>query len=226
MFDLTIVLYEYTEILLGKRKNYSDNFFDESRTNNEQNAINFIRTVTKTFLRCNTLEAAKATITPEILKRMRLDTIVNHIRRPRYVLPEDWNLYVLARIYSNKFNTEKWIAGQLCSRIRNRTISKFPKFYMNENSGLVRSQYCLRYFISTDLPHMKIIDLYRFSTTTKFSIFLKERLLLNVKGKLYESPVEFMHNAIVAQQQEEAFYHMYETLYFLESPASLEYVSL
>lgn len=225
MYDITIVLYEYTEILLGKRKNYSDNFFNEIRMNNEQNAIEFIRMATKAFLRCNNLDAARATVTPSVIKQMKLDTIINHIKRPRYVYPEDWDEYVLARVFDDKFNTEKWIAAQLCKRISKGSLNRFPKFYMNENLGLIRSQYCLRYFISMDIPDMKIIDLYRYSTSAGFSVFLKKRLLFNVKGKLYSSPVEFMHLAINRQLREDILYYMYEALYYLEFQTCLEFNS-
>lgn len=213
MFDIKIVLYEYTEILLGKRKNFSINFFDGKE--DEENAITFVRSVAKTFLGCNNLRAAQATITPNVLSKMKLDSTVIHIKRPRFILREDKNDYILAKIFTDNFDSERWIANRLCKRIQNGTLTKYPKFYMNEYAGLKRSQYCLHYFLITEFTNKKIIDLYRFSASLQFTQFLRQRLLLNVKAKFYSSPVEYLHESMDIQSQEDAYFHLYDTLYKL-----------
>ena len=44
MFDIAIVLYEYSEILMGVRRNYSINFFDSgNREEDEENIAKFVR---------------------------------------------------------------------------------------------------------------------------------------------------------------------------------------
>lgn len=212
MFDETIFLYDYTEILLGKKKNYSNNFFSEGARENEFNAVQLIRTVTKTFLKCNSLAAARETITPEILRKLKLDTVIPYIRRPKFIPAEDKDAYVLARIYTNNFNVEQWTAYNFCRRIRDGTLEKFPKYYMNDAIGKVRAQYCLWYFIMKDYPFSKVIDLYRFASSKEFETFLKKNHLLSVMLKQYRPPVEFMHDAIPKEHQSTLLCQMYGAL--------------
>lgn len=220
LFDLSIVMYEYTEILTGKRKNYSDNFFKGNKIEGEKNAILFIRAVANTFLQCHSLEVALATITPQVLKQMKLDVIASNIKRPRFVVAQDRNEYVLTKIFSENMDQEKWIANRLCMRVLDKSLVKFPKSYMEGEEGLKRSQYCLRYFLMDAFPNTEISDLYRISTTPEFTKFLQDRLLLNVRMKMYDSPVEYLHASLPDEAKDDALFHMYEVLYFVNRPNS------
>lgn len=214
MFDLSIVLYEYTEILMGVRRNYSVNFFESgNKEKDEDNIVRFVRLAVKIFLRCRSPEAAAATVTPTLLKTLKLHTIVNHIQVPRYVLPQEKDQYRLDRIFQDDFNKEQWIAFHLCEGILNGTVSKYPKYYMNDYEGYERAKYCLSYFLQKLLPLYRVVDLYRFSATPEFNSFLRNRLLQNVRMKMFDSPVEYLHESLPPECQNEAYYHMYEALY-------------
>ena len=152
MFHVTTVLYEYTEILLGQRRNYSINFFHSgSSEEDEENAVKFIRTAVRAFLRCYSLEAAYATVTPALIKRMKLETAMNHIHVPQFVLPGKRTEYRIARVFQPGFNKEHWIAAQLCEGIIQKKVTKFPKFYMSDFEGYERAKQCLNYFVRHDM---------------------------------------------------------------------------
>ena len=216
MFDITIILYEYTEILLGKRKNYSDNFFDHSDEENEQNAIEFIRIVAKAFLRCRSIEAARNTINPTVLKTMQLDKIAAFIQVPKNVYILDRTAYMTDRIFTDNFNAEQWIADHLCMRITSGDLSKFPKHYMRNETGMKRAIYCLRYFLTLEMPSKTIPELYAFAITPEFRAFLKRHLLLNTCMRIFDSPLEFLHETLDEQYQNTALYELYRGVCELE----------
>lgn len=218
MFDIAIVLYEYSEILMGMRRNYSINFFDSgNREEDEENIVKFVRLAVRIFLRCRNLEAASATVTPELLKKLKLDAIVNHIQVARYVLPANKMQYRLDRIFEKDFDKEQWIAYQLCEGILNGDVGKYPKYYMNDYEGYERAKHCLSYYIKKLMPTYRVIDLYRYSTTPEFNTFLRNRLLQNVRMKLFDTPVEYMHEVLPPDCQNEAYLHIYEALYRVNS---------
>ncbi len=220
MFHVTTVLYEYTEILLGQRRNYSINFFHSgSSEEDEENAVKFIRTAVRAFLRCYSLEAAYATVTPALIKRMKLETAMNHIHVPQFVLPGKRTEYRIARVFQPGFNKEHWIAAQLCEGIIQKKVTKFPKFYMSDFEGYERAKQCLNYFVRHDMNMalIRICDLYMFSATPQFNTFLRDRLLQNVRIRFFDSPVEFLHESLSEDCQNDAYYHMYETIYFVNN---------
>ena len=211
MFDMSIVLYEYTEILLGKRKNYSDTFFRQG-PDDEKHAIEFIRTIARSLLRCRTLEAAHQSISPEIMETLKLDKILSVISVPKSVHREDRQTYLIDKIFSTDFNEEKWIAEHLCERIIKGKLKKFPKYYMNEELGFRRARFCLHYLLNREMPEKTIPQLYQVSITPAFRIFLKERLLLNVCLRIFDLPVEFVHDAIDDEYQDPPFFKMYRMI--------------
>ena len=220
MFHVTTVLYEYTEILLGQRRNYSINFFHSgSSEEDEENAVKFIRTAVRAFLRCYSLEAAYATVTPALIKRMKLETAMSHIHVPQFVLPGKRTEYRIARVFQPGFNKEHWIAAQLCEGIIQKKVTKFPKFYMSDFEGYERAKQCLNYFVRHDMNMalIRICDLYKFSATPQFNTFLRDRLLQNVRIRFFDSPVEFLHESLSEDCQNDAYYHMYETIYFVNN---------
>ena len=217
MFDLAITLYEYTDILLGKRKNYSDNFLENSADDGEQKAIALVRAAARAFLRCRTPEAARHTITPELLKKMKLDRVANCISVPKEVDPGDRNIYIIDKIFIKNFDEEKWIADHLCDRIEAGTLKKFPKHYLSEAEGIRRATYCLKRFIEIEFPGKRIFDLYRYATTQEFRDFLKSHLLLNTCMKLYDSPIEFLQDTIPEEYQDPDAYYYFKTIWYLDS---------
>ena len=154
--DLTIVLYEQTEIILGNRKNYSDAYFDKSPEENEKNAIAFIRLMVKTFLHCRSLEAAKKTVLMEDLENLELKRVIQYVRVPKFVEANEKDEYLTAKIFTPGFDSEEWVAEKLCKRIENNTLKIFPKYYIAEEAGRLRAAYCLRYFVARELSYMTI----------------------------------------------------------------------
>lgn len=214
MSDVSIILFEHTEIMTGMRQAFSMNFFESGNSaEDERIVIEFLRLAVKIFLRCPSLEAAHTTVTYDLLKRLKLASVLKHIRVPKYVLQSNRNRYRLDRVFSKTFNSERWVADQLCDGILRGVVSKYPKNYMSDYAGYERAKYCLSYHVQRMMPFYGILDLYQFSSTPEFNTFLKARFLQNVRMKLFDSPVEYLHESLPEGRRNESYFHVYDTLY-------------
>ena len=221
MFDMTIMVYEYTQILCGNQKNYSENYFDESKEQNEEHAVDFLRFVAKSFLRCPTMEAAHNTMTPELMDKMKLGKLIQYINVPKAVPPHYRYQYVIDRVFLREFDTEIWVSNCLCECVRSGAITKFPKYYMEEELGRRRAGTCLRYFLKLDMPGKTIPQMYQYSCKSEFREYLKKQLLLNFCQRTYLAPIDYLHDALSDDQKDETFYHFYRSLMNLNFPDKL-----
>ena len=215
-FDITVVLYEYTEILTGMRRSFSMDFFDGTKDENEKHAIRTIRIVTRSFLRCTSLAVARETITVDLLKKMKLQRLLAQIQVPPYVASTFKDEYLIAKIYSNGFDEEPWTLARMCERIIGGDMKKFPKRYMEEADGMRRAEFCLRYFLNHDYPLWSGRQLYMFACTPEFREYLRLHLLHNVCSRLYSTPVEYVHNALPKDLRDDMFFRLREAVYKLD----------
>lgn len=219
MEQLTFLLFEYTEILLGNQKNYSDNYFTGSKSSNEALAIAFIREVAHIFLQCDNLETARLTFNAKVFQKMHLDKIIIYINVPSYVDEADVPDYIVNKVFTKYFDEERWIAIRHCERIMHGTITKFPKNYMQEDAGVQRACFCLRYFLTREYPSTSPTMLYRFSAGPEFRLWMKQHCLSNTCFKLFASPVDYMDAALPESMRSHALCLLYRAI------CSLSYIS-
>ena len=217
---LSLLLLEYTEILVGNQKNYSDDYFNGSRGSNEKLAIQFVRYVAHVYFQCDNLEAARATFSKKLFSDMKLDKIIHYIHVPAFVDTADRTDYIIDKIFTNSFDSEKWIATRYCKRILEGTVNKFPKNYMLEDAGIQRACFCLRYFLTCEFPTASPASLYAFAAGTKFRIWLKDRFLSNTCAKLFSSPVDFLHIALPDNMQDDMLHMIYNAVYRMSTVPS------
>ena len=215
MNTLRVLLCEYTEILVGNRHTYSGSFFQGSAYENEQLAINFVRLVAKTFLRCDNPQAAIATMNEELVAKMHLDKMLKYIQTPDYLEASDIFDYDIARIFTPHFNAADWSAHRFCEQIVRGEMKKFPKYYMTEIKGMERASLCLRYFLSIDKPGLTVEQCYRYAACPDFQRMLHKRLLWNVCMKQFGDPLTFMHMSLGTEMCSRSWYCVYTYMYKL-----------
>ena len=209
MDKLSLLTYEYVEILAGNKKNYSDDYFNGNASANEQLAISFIREITKIFLQCNNLESAKIAFSRKLIDQMKLTKIITYITVPPYVDANDKVDYIISKIFTNNFNSERWTAERYCKRVLNGTISRFPKNYMFCDNGVERACFCLKYFLRTEYPRMNALQTYQFAASQEFSGWLKKHYLSNTCVRLFASPIDYVHLMLPDEMKNHMYYCMY-----------------
>lgn len=219
-----ILLLEYTEIMLGNKRHFSEDFFSAKSGRSkvgEERAVQFIRLVSKIFLQVDNLGQARGVFTKEMVSRMRLSNIFDQIYVPDYVDSNDRIDYVAAKIFSKKFDPEKWTAEHYCMRILNKSLTKFPRNYMDGELGLNRACYCLRYFLQLERPGSSALDLLNYASTSEFRIWLQDHLLSNVCTRYYDTRVDFMYDALPDDMKINILFMIYKTKALMERAPSV-----
>ena len=214
-----ILIFEQTEILLGNRKNYSDTYF-----RSEKDAITFIRYMVKMYLHCDSLAHANATITCDMLRDIELSRAMQVIDIPKYLYPEDQDEYLIDRIFTPRFDPERWMRERYCKQIIEGTFKKFPKYYMTDDNAKWRASECLKILLRHDYPMMTVFELYKFSTTSAFREYLKKKVLWNTCSHLFPTPVDFVHSSLKNDQKDPFLFMMFKANYILSSPQKLNVV--
>lgn len=217
MDTLSLLILEYTEILIGNQKNYTDDYFAGSKSTNKRLAIQFIRSVAHIYFQCDNLAAARITFTPQVFKIMKLDKILRYIYVPPYVDSVDRTDYLINLIFTNNFDSELWVATRYCERVIDGTLPRFPKNYMLGDSDIWRSCFCLRYFLTYDFPTTPPIKLYAFAASTRFRPWLQDHLLTNSCSKLFSSPVEYLHMSLPENMRNDMYFLIYDAVHALLS---------
>ena len=121
------LLYEYEELMLNKRKMFSNSFFNNTMVSNEANAIEILKFAFEIFLKWTPEEAFRY-LTPEIAKKMRFDVLYPYIEFPCEINIEK-DLFYLAHLAYPKRNKIDKVA--LVLKIYQGILSgenkKFPK---------------------------------------------------------------------------------------------------
>lgn len=217
MDTLSLLILEYTEILIGNQKNYTDDYFSGSKAANKKLAIRFIRAVAHIYFQCDNLAAARITFNEQVFTAMKLDKIIRYIHVPSYVDKVDRTDYIINLIFTNNFDSELWVATRYCERVIAGTIPRFPKNYMLGDSDIQRSCFCLRYFLTYDFPSAPPAKLYAFAASTKFRPWLQNHLLTNSCSKLFSSPVEYLHLSLPENMRSEILFLIYDAVHALST---------
>lgn len=216
-----ILLLEYTEIMLGNKRHFTEDYFSGNSAMSEARAISFIRLVFKVYLQCDSLQQVKNIFCLDLIKRMKLTNVVNEIRVPEYIEACDRVDFIAARVFSKNLDPERWAAERYCNRILDGSLFKFPRNYMDGDAGYGRACYCLRYFLRLEKPGATALDLLYYSTTSDFRLWLQDRLLSNVCAKYFETRVDYMYDSLPDDMKFDILYMICKTKVLLDKAPSV-----
>lgn len=216
MDDLFILLFEYTEILIGNRKNYADYYFTGTDKDNEKLAIEFVLLVSKIFLNIQDPRAGLA-LPVSLLEFMKLGPVLSQINVPRHVDRDDHDAYLISKIFDPDFDSEKWLCRHFCQRINDGTLGKIPKYYLADEMATDRACMCLRNFLFEDFPQADSYELYRFAASKEFRAYLKKKRLSAIVFKLFTNPVRYMHCALPSDMKEPLLYKIYQAVFLVNN---------
>jgi len=202
---------EYESILLGKKKNYSTVFFGtENKERNQENALNVMRYAFESFLGWTPQDIYNC-INMEILDTMKLDSLLKHIEFPSELsIKNDLN-YIAHMLYPSviPFNTKKRVIS-IYNQVLEKKLYRYPKDFLEGSDGILRAKICLKYVLQNYLLFHNIEEMYEFFASKEGVKALKEYQLFVASNTLFESHIDYLHETLSENQQNEFLYHYYK----------------
>lgn len=202
---------EYEDILLGRKKNYSNAFFDSNNEEKSQkNAIIVLRYVFEDFLHWTPKDIENC-ISPEIITLMKLDSVIKHITFPGELNPRTDLWYIAHLLYPNiiKFNSkEKTI--MIYQNILDKKLYRYPKTFWDGPEGIIRAKACFRYMLQNIMSFHNIEELYAFFANSTGYKAMKTYHLIIPQEMMYDTPLDYLHDSLSQNQRNEFLYHYYK----------------
>lgn len=157
------IFYEYEQVLLGKRKNYSSDIFaGRSSAGKEEIALRFFRCIFEKYLLW-TPEEAYHELNNNIIEKMKLSPLVRFVRFPPEFSPTEDCFYIVAKAYPDKFVIDEVKQTQIVyDRVYSGKASRFPKHFFEDKDGMMRALFCLKYAIKEYTSFKSPEEMYKY----------------------------------------------------------------
>nr|WP_303182444.1 hypothetical protein [Lachnoclostridium phocaeense] len=202
------LIVEYEDIMLGNRRDFSSAYVN--RQTLQRDCIDLLKYVFEDLLHWTPSMIMDFT-TKELLDQLHLTRIIRRLEFPPEIDPEKDLFYLPVLMYPDKLGVSKRdLVLRVYQKLLAGKLSKYPKNFFLNKDGDINACICLQYAINTDLQLESIEDLYAyFSDKSKCSKFLHEHKLYNACREIYEYPIDFLHDSLPTEQQEELLYRYY-----------------
>ncbi len=211
------LLYEYTNILMGQSSAFSAAYFSRGSITNPLMAIEVFRYAIEVFLHW-TPEEAVTMLNNDVMKEMHLDKIKSYLPIPYGFDYRDDYRWLVHLVYPSKvpYNEEDAVIDTYKAVLKGKAnggLSKFPKGYFDGKSGRERAFICLRYFINLKGNFNNMEEAYAFFASPEGTKAINSNGLKLVLRDVFQSPVQFFHKSLPADQRDEFLFHYYEFQY-------------
>lgn len=212
------LIYDYENMLIGKKSTMSSYLFSKSPYENEKKALYVIDYAIKTYLRWGP-EQVRDCLTLEVIKKLKFDKLLDYIRFPG-VIQIDRNddlFYLAVKLYPRQIHyNEIELIIRVYKKVLNGKIQRFPKEFLTGATGLYRATLCFRYMISQFLNFESIEEMYTFFSSSAGSRELRKYRLATVSKDLFVSDIDYLHESLPMSQKDELFYIYYKFCKTLE----------
>lgn len=203
------LIFEYEAILTGQHKIFSLYYFRFGDETNEAEALRVFKYAFDTYLRW-TPEELYRNLTVEMLETLKLTQLLRFVKYP----PEadaSVDVYpIVAKLYPGRFKENM---RDSVMRVYDRVISdpqgKFPKEYFIDNEGRVRALLCLQYALNKMPPFKSVQDMYESFVGPPGTALLKRMKLYSACSRMFEFPIDYLHEALPKTVKSEYWYHFY-----------------
>lgn len=204
------IIYEYEQILLGKKKKYISSFIGTA-PQKEAAAGVILHYAISNILHWDP-ETAKANITYDLLKSLCLDTVLKTIG----IQPGKLDIFAVQKILQSAFpKEEKYsftrqtidIYSQVLNFDGQSVMTELPKNFFNEEDGIRRASICLIYAVSATLHEFNLRQLYDFFISPDCVKWLKDMKLYNNIKRMYDTPIEYFHYSLPPKQRNYIYFY-------------------
>jgi hypothetical protein len=219
-FDSSMILSQYDEILAGRRKVCSSVVMSKNNGNKYTNEI--LRYVFEDYLGMSPREV-RDKLTPEIIELLKLKPfIINRIPCPaeldamRELQYIGWHLYPYTRNVGSENLTVKVYMEILAKKRK-----KYPKYFFDDIAGEGRARILFKIMLNEYIMPNGVScveELYQlFADAKKATELLSKYALKAPLQNIYISPLEYLHEALGSQGNEE-LYRYYKDAVELPEP--------
>lgn len=205
--DPRYYLREYDEVLMGKRKTYSASCMNKAQ--GSKTSRDMLHYIFSYYLRW-TPEQARDCLTPEIVKAMKLESLINRIPSPPEINREEDLYFVAWHVYPHTVNVSK---GELVVKVYTDVISgrasKFPKNYFDGNDGYVRARLLFLIMVKEYLSFESLEQMYAFFASDAGRKAINQHKLTVPLRELYASPLDYLHDSLRKDQKSDELYIKY-----------------
>lgn len=204
------VIYEYENILLGKKRGFGSTYFDLPDEQNEQLALAVFHHAIKHYLRW-TQRQVEECLDWNVITRMKLNSLMKHIKFPVESDKEKELNILIDKLYPKRHKSAlKGPTLSVYRKILAGERAKFPKGYFDGTEGMYRSIICFQYMITRMKPFENVEDMYKFFATSKGSATLKKYKLSIVSNSLYETPIDYLHVSLPSEYRNDFLYYIHK----------------
>ncbi|WP_368189026.1 hypothetical protein [Blautia sp. 1033sp1_1033st1_G9_1033SCRN_220408] len=202
------LLVEYDDIIIGKRDNFSEMYFNKENRQNSKNALTVIRYSITKYLRWSK-EAVSERMTPELMEKLHLQDLMKYVNFPIEYSREKDYFYLANLIFTPQSLSLRDKTIHIYEQIIDGKISKYPKDYFSGSDGYVRAGICLQYMVTHFVSFSSINELYSIFASEEGYSLLKKYKLLTTCRETFETPVDFLHFALPDHQKNNFYYNYY-----------------
>lgn len=207
------LLYEYEEILLGNKKQFSNAFFDSDMVTNKKNAVDVLRFAFEIFLKWRPEEAFRY-VTKDIVDKMRLDLLYPYLDIPCEINMNRDFFYLGHLAYPNRNKLDKnALTLKVYRDLLDGVAKKFPKGYLDGADGVERACMCFQYMVKQYLYFKSIDEMYAFFASPKAIPTLRNYKLYVIENTLFDSPIDFLHESLPESQKDPFLFHYHKFQY-------------
>lgn len=207
-------IYEYEQTLISQSSQMPEYLFDYQPIFVEKIALTVFKYVIEEYLHWTPEEAA-VYLTYDVVKKMKLEQLLNKIRFPCEYNPTEDLVYVVGRIYPDKIkirNRERVLS--VYKKVLSGKLIRLPKAFASCAEGESNACICLMYILEQNFAFKNIEEMYAYFITTDCKKKLREYRLLNVQKELFPTPLDYLHTALPFSQKSELFYHKYNLILY------------
>lgn len=207
--DKQILLYEYEQILLGKKSGFSPYYFKFGDDTSNYYAKYIIKYAVETYLGWTPADT-RDHLDQEVIGMLKLEPLIKYLEFPPELDKTKDFYYIASLIYPSDVPVDRiGLVLKTYKRILTGELNKFPKDYLTDMQGIRKARICFRYMLSQYFTFASIRDMYQFFSEPSGSKALRRYKLNGICSEFYECPIDFLHDSLSAAQQDEFWYRYY-----------------
>lgn len=219
------LILEYEEVLVGKKKQFSSYYFSGNKTRDCEIALEVFRYFFDSIL-CWDIETLEQRLCIDLFRKYKLDKfLLGYIifnnepnKKVRFVQKEIVYADIqelLRMVYKDRYKTDiRTLTIETYEAVMNKKIMKFPKnFFCVANDGKAKACICLQYAINNQQTFRNVEELYRVFADRSIVKLLDKWRIRDIAEQFYNSPIEYLHDALPDCDKDETFFNYYKEKY-------------
>ena len=204
------IIYEYEDVLLGKKSMIPPDYFNSTEENNQQLAIMVLRHMFEQYLRWSP-ENVKELISWDLLKKMKVVGLISYLRFPPEINPQTDLFYIAQILYPDEihYNFKKMCINTY-KKILMNDKEKLPKGFLMESTGCLRGIICLQYILDNEMTFDNVDEMYQHFASANGTKTLKKYRLSGMCNDFFETPLDFLHHSLPKKQRNQFLYCYYK----------------